>query len=156
MSIQIRSTLNDMDTIMKDMDRIWSEIFPIQRSFVRIKKPYIERTVAGVIAPALDMIDLKDKILVKVEMPGVKKKDVVITIDEGKLKIKASIDNKKEAADEYYYNMERNYSGFSRSISLPTIIDEEKISASLKDGILEITLPKAEEVIPRKIEVEVK
>ena len=156
MSIQIRSTLNDMDTIMKDMDMLWSQIFPVQRSFVRTKKPYIERMETSVIAPALDMIDLKDKILVKVEMPGVKKKDVVITIDDNRLKIKASIDSKKDDVDEYYYHMERNYSGLSRSISLPTMIDEEKISASLKDGILEVTLPKAEEVIPRKIKVEVK
>ncbi len=146
-----------MDTIMRDMDRIWSEFFPTQMCINRTKKPFIEKKKASkVVAPALDMIDFGDKIVLDVEMPGIKKSAIVITIDDNKLKIQASVDKKKEQADARYLHMERNVSFFARSVSLPTKIDEAHISASLKDGILEITLPKAEEVKPKKIKVEVK
>ena len=145
-----------MDTIMRDMDRIWSEFFPTQMCFERPKKPQIEKKESRVLAPALDMIDLGDKIVLNVEMPGIKKSAVVITIDNNKLKIQASVDKKKELIDARFLHMERNYSFFARSIILPAKIDESKISASLKDGILEITLPKAEDAKPKKIKVEVK
>ncbi len=156
MSIRKWSPLNEMDTIMRDMDRIWSEIFPVRMSPGRTPETAIEKKESKVAAPALDMIDSRDKILVKVEMPGVKKSDIVITIDDDTLNIKAEVETKKEDKNEDYLYMERNYSSFARSISLPTKIEEGKISASLKDGILEITLPKAEEVKPKKIKVEVK
>ena len=73
MSIKKWSPLNEMDTIMRDMDRILSEIFPIQRRYGTTAPPDIEVKDIRVASPALDMIDRKDSILVRVEMPGIKK-----------------------------------------------------------------------------------
>lgn len=107
------------------------------------------------ISPALDLLETKDSIQVKVELPGVKKEDVHISIKDDVLTIKGEKKEEKEEKEESRYYMERTYGSFSRSVSLPSRIQEDKIKASYKDGVLYIDLPRAEEEKPKEIKVAV-
>ncbi len=103
-------------------------------------------------APRVDMFDQEDKVIVKAELPGVKKEDIDISVAGGVLTIKGE----RKVKDEDYYCCERFRGTFYRAIQLPTDVEAAKIEANYADGILEITLPKVPEVKPKKIEVKVK
>ncbi len=113
-----------------------------------------EKSLAAVI-PAVDLVETKDAIQVKVELPGVKKEDVEISLKDDFLVIKGEKKEEREEKGENRYYMERTYGSFSRVVTLPAKVKEDKIRASYKDGVLEIHLPKAEEAKPREIKVEV-
>jgi len=108
----------------------------------------------GIWAPATDLIDKKDKLIARVELPGVEKKDVKISLNENNLTIQGEIEKDKETKKEDYYCCERAYGTYSRTISLPTEVDQEKIKAKFKNGILEIIMPKKPEKKPTKINIE--
>ncbi|MFZ2331421.1 MAG: Hsp20/alpha crystallin family protein [Atribacterota bacterium] len=104
--------------------------------------------------PAIDLIDKKDNLIAKVELPGVDKKDVKISLTENNLTIQGEIKKEEETKKENYYYRERAYGNYARTIFLPAEIDKEKISARFKNGILEITMPKKPEVQPKEITIE--
>lgn len=104
--------------------------------------------------PALDLIDKKDKLIAKVELPGVEKKDVKLSLTDNNLTIQGEIKKDEEIKKEDYYYRERAYGNYARTISLPTEVDKDKISAKFKNGILEIVMPKKPEVQPKEIIIE--
>jgi HSP20 family protein len=108
----------------------------------------------GLRMPSLDMIDRDAEIVVRAEIPGIEKKDIDVSIANNVLTIKgqASRESKEEKGD--YYRHEISNSSFARSIALASEVDESKIVANLKDGILEVTLPKSETSKRRTIEVQ--
>jgi HSP20 family protein len=106
--------------------------------------------------PAADVAEYEDEYQVKVEIPGVSKDDVKITMQENILTIHGEKKQEKESKDSNYHRAERSYGSFQRSFTLPTSVKHDKIEASYNDGILTIALPKAEEAKPRQIEVKVK
>jgi HSP20 family protein len=104
--------------------------------------------------PALDLYQTNDDVVAVIELPGMRKEDIEISLHDGMLTI--SGERKEEAADgEKDGRSERFVGKFRRSISLPTRVDSNKVNASYKDGILTVTLPKAEEVKPKQIKVNV-
>jgi len=107
-------------------------------------------------APAVDMFDKEDKLVVRAELPGVKKEDIDVSIVGDTLTIRGERKVEEEVKDEDYYCCERAYGSFYRAISLPTDVETSKVEARYKDGVLEVTLPKAKEAKPEKIEVKVK
>ncbi len=107
-------------------------------------------------APAVDMFDREDKLVVWAELPGVKKEDIDVSIVGDTLTIRGERKVEEEIKDEDYYCCERAYGSFYRAISLPTDVETSKVEARYKDGVLEVTLPKAKEAKPEKIEVKVK
>jgi len=108
----------------------------------------------GMWVPAVDLIDKKDKLMAKVELPGVEKKDVKLSLNDSTLTIQGEMKKDEETEKENYYYRERAYGNYSRTISLPTEIDKENIKAKFKNGILEITMPKKPEVQPKEITIE--
>ncbi len=104
--------------------------------------------------PLVDVIDQKDKILVKAELPGLDKKDVKISLGENTVTIRGEKKEDKEIKKEDYYYRESAYGTYSRTIALPVDIDKTKAKATFKNGILEIALPKKEEVKPKEIEIQ--
>jgi HSP20 family protein len=104
--------------------------------------------------PALDLYQTNDDVVAVVELPGMRKEDIELQLHDGMLTIsgerKAEAGNGDKAA-----RSERFVGKFRRSISLPTRVDAGKVSATYKDGILTVTLPKAEEVKPKQIQVNV-
>ena len=103
--------------------------------------------------PAVDVSESEKELLVSADLPGVDSKDVEITVKENILTLTGERKTEKEDKGESYHRVERAYGSFSRSFVLPSTVDETKVSAEYKDGVLRVHLPKREEVQPRKIEV---
>lgn len=112
--------------------------------------------IPSVWTPAVDVAEHENQYIVKVELPGVTKDDVKITMQQNVLTIRGEKKQETETKDSNFHRVERSYGSFQRSFSLPTHVKNEKIEASYKDGILTVTLPKAEEAKPKQIEVKVK
>lgn len=106
--------------------------------------------------PGMDVSEDKDKFTVTVELPGLNKEDVNITYKEGSLTVEGERKNEDEKKEADYHIVERAYGKFRRSFTLPLPVKEDKIDALFKNGVLTITLPKAEEVKPKEIKVNVK
>lgn len=98
----------------------------------------------GLRLPSLDVIDRDSEVLVRAEIPGIEKKDINVSLADNVLTIKGqtSTESKEEKGD--YYRHEISSSSFARSVGVPGTVDESRIVANLKDGILEVTLPKIE------------
>ncbi len=125
------------------------ELLPESRRLTR--RRWME---GGEWSPLVDVIDKKDNILVKAELPGVDKKDVKISLGENTLTIRGERKEEKEIKKEDYYCCERAFGAYSRTIALPVEVDKTKAKATFKNGILEITLPKKEEIKPKEIEIQ--
>ncbi|MBN2396174.1 MAG: Hsp20/alpha crystallin family protein [Candidatus Atribacteria bacterium] len=108
----------------------------------------------GIWSPAVDLIDKKDQLIAKIELPGAEKKDVKISLSDNSLTIHGEIEKDKETKKEDYYCCERIYGTYSRTISLPVEVQKDKIKAKFKNGILEITMPKSPEKKPKEITIE--
>ena len=105
-------------------------------------------------SPALDLYQNNDNVIVRVELPGMRKEDIEISLQDGMLTI--SGERKSETSEGDKAERTERYVGkFRRSISLPTQVDSNKVAATYRDGILTITLPKAEEAKPKQIQVNV-
>jgi HSP20 family protein len=103
--------------------------------------------------PAVDMVDEKDEIVVKADLPGLDQKDIEVTVQDGTLMIRGERKEEKEEKKEGYYYAERSYGTFVRSLTLPTGVEADKVKASFAKGVLEVHLPKAKEAKGRTIEV---
>ena len=106
--------------------------------------------------PAVDIVEHETEYLVDVELPGVKKDDVKISVANDVLTIRGEKTQEKEKQEKSHYRTERVYGSFQRSFTLPTSVQSDKIEASYDKGILAITLPKLEEAKPKQIEVKTK
>jgi HSP20 family protein len=103
-------------------------------------------------SPAMDIYQNNDAVIARVELPGMRKEDIEISLHDGMLTI--SGERKSETGEgEQAERTERYIGKFRRSVSLPTQVDPNKVSASYRDGILTVTLPKAEEAKPKQIQV---
>ena len=108
------------------------------------------------LVPVVDVSENDDAYTIRAELPGVRKEDVNVTFENGVLTFSAeSKSDTEEKAGERLIRQERRYGKYMRSLRLGADIDESKIKAGYKDGILEISLPKAEEVKPKRISVDV-
>jgi HSP20 family protein len=104
-------------------------------------------------APALDISERKDAYLVTVELPGLKPEDLDITMEDGLLTIKGERQFAQESDEQQFHRVERRYGAFRRAITLPAHVVAEGIQASFEDGVLQILVPKADEAIPKRIQV---
>jgi len=111
--------------------------------------------VFSVWTPALDVYDEKDNFVVKVELPGMKKEDIDISLHAGVLTVSGERKHDREQKEGGTFRSERYFGRFQRSVTLPTVVNAGDVKASYKDGILTIDLPKAEEAKPRQIAVNV-
>jgi HSP20 family protein len=112
---------------------------------------------AGLIhPPAVDVVDEKDQIVVKVELPGLAKEDVEVDLTDTTLTIRGEKRQEKEVKEKNFHRREREYGSFSRSIGLPAEVKTSEATAVFKDGVLEVKLPKTEEAKQKKVKVPVK
>jgi HSP20 family protein len=105
---------------------------------------------------AVDMYQTDDKVVIKASVPGVKAEDVQISVTGDMLTIKGETKEKSEVKEKAYHIREQRWGAFERSVSLPTAVVSEKAKAEFEDGVLIVTLPKAENVKPRTITVKAK
>jgi HSP20 family protein len=106
-------------------------------------------------APAVDIIDQKDNILVKADLPGLTKDQIEVNVQDDVLTIKGEKKEEKEVKEKDYVRTERSYGSFYRSFVLPTTVDAKNVKASCKDGVLEIKLPKKVGAQAKQIKVEI-
>jgi HSP20 family protein len=102
--------------------------------------------------PATDIIETDNGFVIYLDMPGVAKEDLVIDLNEDEIKVSAKT-SYPSPAEEKLGHVEFGNGEYSRGFTLSQIVDKEKIRATLKNGVLELTLPKAEKAVPRKIEI---
>jgi len=145
MSIVRWEPFRDVLTLRDAMDRLFEE------SFVRPRAGWLGAIGLGRLD--LDIYETKDDVVVKAAVPGVKPEDVDITVTGDTLTIKGETKEETETKKGNYYHKERHYGRFARSVSLPVAVRSDKAEARFKDGILTLTLPKAEEVKPRVIKI---
>lgn len=137
----------DLVRMQDEMDRIFDEFFG--RPLVRTE--WIE----GVWSPSVDISETKDNLVIKADMPGMNREDVKISIHDNILTLRGEKKQEKEEKEANYHRIERSYGSFCRSFTLPTSVKADKVKASFKDGVLNITLPKTEEAKPKEIPIAV-
>ena len=137
---------NPTRSLMTDFDRIFDSIFTNDLARLSLPQSWM---------PAVDVNETETEFLLSADMPGLDKKDVSVDIHDGVITIKGerTIDNEKSNDD--YRIRERQLGSFNRSFRLPDNVNEVKVAAKFKNGVLKITLPKAKEVLPegRRIKI---
>ena len=104
-------------------------------------------------APSVDVSETDEEVVVSAELPGLKPEDVSVTVADGSLTIAGEKKRESETEEKHRRRVERSYGAFSRSFQLPGKVEAEAISASYGDGVLVVTLPKAENARTKQIEV---
>jgi HSP20 family protein len=103
--------------------------------------------------PACDVLEDKESVKIVVELPGLTPEDVKLSLENNVLSIRGEKKQQAEERTERVHRYERSYGSFERSFALPTSVDSDKVSASFQNGILTVTVPKAERARPREIPV---
>jgi HSP20 family protein len=123
-----------ISTMKKEMDRMfdrfWEGDFP-------------QLPAMGEWAPALDICETKNAVMVKAEVPGMDPQEIHLSLHDQVLTLKGEKKQEKEEKDEHYYRSERSYGAFMRTVRLPSPVDGSKVTAAFKNGLLTVTLPKA-------------
>ena len=137
--------LKDLMALQERMNKLFDETFSRGAQEVDV----------GAWSPLVDIMEQGDEIIIKMEIAEVEQKEIDIKVEGNALTIKGERKLEEGTKREDYVRLERPYGTFSRSFSLPTTVDHEKVKASQKDGILRVVLPKKEETQPKHIKVEV-
>jgi HSP20 family protein len=149
MNTLIRNVRNPVARRFNDIDELFE-------GFFRPMRWADEETASQGLAPALDVVERNGEFVVKAELPGVKKEDIDVSVENGLLTITAESKSEHEEKEgDRIIRQERRYGRYVRSLRLGKAVDEKQVKASYKDGVLELVLPKAEEVKPKKISVNV-
>ena len=106
-------------------------------------------------APAVDVSETDAEYVIKAELPEVKKEDVKVTMEDGVLTLQGERKQEKEEKGKRYHRIERSYGSFMRSFDLPDNVDSTKAKAEFKDGMLTLSLPKAEKAKSKSLEIKV-
>jgi len=138
------------------------QVYRLQDRMNRIFEDALGRPVddadffVGAWTPAVDILETEDELVLRAELPGMKAEDVDIRIENSTLTLRG--ERKFEAKEDKvnFHRRERIYGAFSRSFTLPSTVEQEKVTAEFKDGILQLSLPKKEETKPRQITIKVK
>ena len=141
----------DLVSIQGRMNRLFDEAF---RGATRPSGDEEEWSL-GSWAPAVDIFEQDGNIVLKAELPGVDPKDVDVRVENNVLTLRGERKLDNEVQKESYHRVERAYGSFSRSFTLPNVVDTEKIKADFKDGMLKLVLPKKEEAKPKQISINV-
>jgi HSP20 family protein len=106
-------------------------------------------------SPAVDVAETPDEYVVKAELPAVRKEDVKVSVEGGVLRIAGEREQEKEEQSQRFHRVERVYGSFMRSFGLPDSVDEAKLNAEFKDGLLTVHLPKAKPSKPRSVDIKI-
>jgi HSP20 family protein len=139
--------IREMSGMRDVMDRLFDD------GFIRSLSPALW-DVASV--PTMDLYQTADDIVIKMGLPGVKPEDIQISVTNGVLTIRGEVKEEKEEKQKTYHLRERRYGSFSRSVSLTSNVSADKSDAEFEDGVLTLTLPKAEEAKAKTITVKAK
>jgi len=136
----------DVSTMREDMERLFDSML----------SRYPRERVQAVWAPSIDVEETNDAMIIRVELPGMKREDIKVTVAEDTVTISGERKYENDRKDRTFHRVERAYGSFQRAIALPVSVQGDKAEASYRAGVLELTLPKAERVKAREITIESK
>lgn len=142
--------LREMEAMTEEMDRLFEQITERMGVSGWRRKPILAERMW---TPSIDMIDKKEEIIVKAELPGMEKKDIHVSVTGDVLVIRGERKTEQEVKDENYLRCETSYGSFMRTIPLPVSVESDKIKAEYKNGLLELHLPKTREVKEKAKEI---
>jgi HSP20 family protein len=152
MSLVKWGPLKELEDMRREMDRLFDDFFsPGQRR----RRVWDEKPMAGLIVPNIEIYDRTNEIAFRAELPGVKKEDIDLSVTKDSLTLKGQLKREEEVKPETLYVSEISYGSFARTVTLPVEVNSEKATATFKNGILELILPKKEEAKPKEIKIEV-
>jgi len=127
------------------------------RLFSEALSPFFDSNSTGVRtwAPAVDIFETDQNVVLKAELPGVDPKDVEIRVEYGTLYVKGERKLENQVKEENYHRIEWTYGSFMRTFPLPRSVDADKAAAEYKNGVLTLTMPKREEAKPKTIRIQV-
>jgi HSP20 family protein len=139
----------DLVTIQDRMNRIFEDAFRGQG------RSGEEDWLGGSWAPPVDIYEHDGNLVLKAELPGIDPKDVDVRVENNVLTLRGERAFDQEVKRENCHRVERAYGTFSRSFTLPNVVDTQNIKAEFKDGVLRVTMPKREEAKPKQIQVQI-
>jgi HSP20 family protein len=131
-----------LTSLRRDMDRLFEHFLGR------------EPLPLGEAAPAIEVADTPEAVIVKAQVPGVSKENRQVNVTDNALTLKGEVKEDKTTEDKNYHRREFHYGAFSRTIALPTTVQAEHATAQLKDGVLEVTIPKREETKAKAIPIQ--
>ncbi|MDI6827341.1 MAG: Hsp20/alpha crystallin family protein [Armatimonadota bacterium] len=146
MSILRWDPFRELENLREDVNRLFQEA---------LTRPGRGATASRSWAPPVDVVEYEDKFVMRAELPGMSKEDIDVEMHGDTLTIRGERKFEQEEGKENYVRVERAYGKFQRSFTLNVPVKADEIKATYKDGILEVTVPKAEEIKPKKVEVAV-
>jgi HSP20 family protein len=146
MSLMRWQPFEELMSLREAMDRLFEESIVWPRSWLA---PAAQTF-------AVDIYETKDDVVVKASLPGVKPEDIEVSVVGDTLTIKGEVKEEKDIKEENYIRKERRYGSFCRSFTLPVSVNPDKATAEFENGVLTLTLPKAEEVKPKTIAIKAK
>jgi len=135
----------DFVTLREKMNRLFEDVATSRRDD--------KDMISSSWAPAVDIYETENDLILSAEVPGIEEKDIEIKIEDSALSIRGVRNFEKETKEENYHRIERAYGSFFRSFTLPHNIDQEKIRAEQESGVLKITMPKKPESKPKKVRI---
>lgn len=138
----------------------FSDLLGMQREINRMFGDFLGRTPGRTLSetvwtPPLDIFETADELVVRAELPGMRREDIEVNVEGNTLILRGERKFEAEEDKESYHRVERVYGAFRRVLDLPATVDPDRVEATYRDGILEIHLGKREEAKPRQIEVKV-
>lgn len=138
----------ELRTVHDEMDRLFASLWP--------KTEEREAHTNQAWTPAIDVYEEKTQYVIKAELPGVKREDVTLSLEDDVLTIKGERHYEQEEKQEGFLRVESAYGAFQRALQLPQSVKADAVNAEFKDGILRITLPKVDQTKTREIKIDVK
>jgi HSP20 family protein len=146
MAIARWTPYRDLMTVRDEMNRVFNDVFGRANTDE-------SAWFSGAWSPPVDIYETDDALVLKAELPGFSKDDINIELKDNTLVIKGERKREDEVKEGGYHRTERVYGAFQRSFMLPTTVDQEKVKAAYKDGVLELRLPKVLAAQPKRIAV---
>ena len=143
----------DLLNVEREFNRMFNSLG--SRFGITHKDDIDEKYDNAVWMPLTDISEDNDNFYLKADLPGIKKEDVKISYTDGTICISGERSQEKETKEKKFHRIERSYGKYYRSFNIPTEIKDDKIKAEFKDGQLTITIPKADEVKPKEIDIKV-
>lgn len=147
MTYLTRKPIGNLFNLHNEMGRLFGDLLSSQDNDVN--------TETTSWTPTVDIAETENSYEIQVELPGVTEKDVNISVTDNLLTIKGEKHAEEKTEDKNLHRVERRYGSFQRSFTLPRLVNTSDIKAGFKDGILSLTIPKAEEAKPKEIQISV-
>lgn len=134
-----------LTSLRRDIDRLFEDFF---------ERGAFPRGALGATEPAVEVSDTTDAVVVKAQVPGISKENIQLSVTENTLTLQGELKEEETTEDKNYHRREFRYGAFARTVSLPTAVQAEHATARLKDGVLEVTIPKSEETKVKEIPIQ--